>query len=75
MKIKKYNLEIDIHGDNIKFGKDYVNVNHEKYDRLRRLTGLNYSFVQDYVVSNDVEELTNDLNDRWNELKDKDILE
>lgn len=74
-EIESFGIPVIIHDDTLNYGEDYVNVNHEKYDRLRRLTGLNYSFVQDYVVSNDVEELTNDLNNRWNELKDKDILE
>ncbi|MBC5627918.1 extracellular solute-binding protein [Clostridium sp. NSJ-6] len=71
-EVESFHIPVVIHDNILDYGEDYVNINHEKYDSFRKLTGLNYAFVQEYVVSDDVEELTNDLNSRWNELKIKD---
>lgn len=73
-EIQSFDIPVIIHDNIIDYGEDYININHEKYDSLRKLTGLNYTFVQEYIVSDNVEELSNDLNNRWNELKSKEML-
>jgi raffinose/stachyose/melibiose transport system substrate-binding protein len=70
-ELESYNIPIDIHGDTIK-NQTVEDVRiHEQYDTVRRLAELDYSFVQDYIISDDIENLRNQMNIRWNELKEK----
>ncbi|GAA0752805.1 ABC transporter substrate-binding protein [Clostridium sartagoforme] len=68
-ELEVYNIPIDFPGNTAsKQSKEEVAM-HEKYDTLRRLSGLDYSFVQDYITTNDVEGLRNKMNNNWNELE------
>lgn len=68
-ELEAYDMRIDIHGDTIK-NQTVEDINtHEEYDSLRRLSGLDYSFVQDYIISDDVGKLKDEINKRWNELR------
>ncbi|WP_291648250.1 extracellular solute-binding protein [Clostridium sp.] len=69
-ELESYSIPIDIHGETIKNQTEEDVKIHEKYDTLRRLSELDYSFVQDYIISDDVESLRNKMNNRWNELKE-----
>lgn len=70
-ELEAFGIPVIIHDSTIDYGEDYVNIKHEKYDSFRKTIGLNYSFVQEYVVSENVEELSDNLNKSWNEIKDK----
>lgn len=50
--------------------KDKENV-HFKYDTLRRTVNLDYSFIQKYVISDNKEQIIDEMNRKWNEYKNK----
>ena len=70
-ELESYNIPIDIHGETIRNQTIEDLEIHEQYDTLRRLSELDYSFVQDYIISDDIENLRNQMNIKWNELKKK----
>lgn len=70
-ELESYNIPIDIHGETIRNQTIEDLEIHEQYDTLRRLSELDYSFVQDYIISDDIENLRNQMNIKWNELKEK----
>lgn len=70
-ELEAYNIPIDIHGDTIKNQTEEDRKIREWYETLRRLSGLDYSFVQEYITSSDIENLRDQMNNKWNELERK----
>lgn len=68
-ELKKYNIPIDIQGNTSSQQSNEEVAIHERYDTLRKLSGLDYSFVQDFITTNYVEKLRSNMNSEWNELK------
>ena len=55
----------------IVFEKDITSQNsektalNEKYNYLRKSVGLDYKFIQSYIISNDTRSIEKDMNDKW----------
>ena len=45
---------------------------YEIFDSLRKKTSLDYSFVQEYITSDSIETLKNNMNEKWKEAR-KDV--
>ena len=44
---------------------------HSKYDTIRRLAGLDYSFVQKYAIEDNTQYIIEEMNKNWRELRSK----
>lgn len=69
-ELELFNIPIEIHSDNINIEDIEGNNIYEKYESIRKLIGLDYSFVQEYTISDNPNKLKEDINKRWNELED-----
>lgn len=44
---------------------------HNEYDNLRKITKLDGSFAQKYIIASDTQSLSEDINKKWNEYRNK----
>jgi len=70
-EIEEFNLPIITYDGDIEsqyYDKDNI---HLKYDTLRRMVGLDYHFIQKYVIEDNPEYIINETNTIWSELRSK----
>ena len=70
-EIEKFNIPIITYDGNEGTQVNDKENTHSKYDTLRRVIGLDYSFVQKYVIEDNLEDIINETNKKWSELKSK----
>lgn len=70
-EIEKFNIPIITYDGNEGTQVNDKENTHSKYDTLRRVIGLDYSFVQKYVIEDNLEDIINETNKKWSELKIK----
>ncbi len=70
-EIEKFNIPIITYDGNEGTQVNDKENTHSKYDTLRRVIGLDYSFVQKYVIEDNLEDIVNETNKKWSELKSK----
>ena len=70
-EIEEFNMPIVIYDGNEEIQVNDEEIIHLKYDTLRKMIGLDYSFVQKYVIEDNPEYIINETNKKWNELKSK----
>ena len=70
-EIEKFNIPIITYDGNEGTKVNDKENTHSKYDTLRRVIGLDYSFVQKYVIEDNLEDIVNETNKKWSELKSK----
>ena len=66
-EINNFSQEKVIQGDIEKEQKEEDLKKYQDFDNLRKKTGLDYSFVQEYITSDNIETLKNDMNKKWSE--------
>lgn len=67
--LSRFNMPIIFQSDLI-LKNDMDNSIHEKYIYLKNSVGLNYSFVQNYITSNNCREMERSINNRWHKYKE-----
>lgn len=78
--LEEFNVPINIYGETLvdkeqgivnDEEESEVEVNiHEYYDKLKSIIGLDYSFAQSYSICDNPDELRENMNIKWNELKE-----
>lgn len=66
-EINNFSQEKVIQGDIEKEQKEEDLKKYQDFDNLRKKTRLDYSFVQEYITSDHIETLKNDMNKKWSE--------
>lgn len=68
--LKKFNLPIKFQEDVLSNQTDKPSKIHEKYYDLKNSTGLDYKFVQSYIISEEPEKLRENINSKWKEKRE-----
>lgn len=68
-ELESFQQKIIIQGEVVKEQTKEEIETYEIFDNLRKKTGLNYSFVQEYITSDSIETLKSDRNEKWNEIR------
>lgn len=69
-KLYDFNIPVNFHEEIILKQSDIQKKRHEKFFYLKNKVGIDYSFVQKYIISNDIDSLRNETNKKWKTYRD-----
>ncbi|EMU55675.1 ABC transporter substrate-binding protein [Clostridium butyricum] len=69
-ELNKFNIPV-VFQENIAAQNDEESKLHDKYTYLRKSIGLDYTFIQNYITSEDTKKIEKEANDKWRLYRDK----
>ena len=69
-ELNKFDIPV-IFQESIAAQNDEENKLHDKYTYLRKSIGLDYTFIQNYITSEDTKKIEKEANDKWRLYRDK----
>lgn len=67
-ELNEFNIPI-VFQEDVASHSDHDNFIHEQYTYLRKSIGLDYTFIQNYIISDDVEKIEKEASDKWRQYK------
>ena len=71
LELGQFDMPIEIYGETLIGYSEEDNNLHEKYKELKKAVGIDYTFAQLYSISDNPDEIINEMNNKWRQEKEK----